>query len=428
MNLVIDNDVVTHRQIRVPIGDREHPATKTLPFDSPEAACPWEEARIANMEEFESFSDRAAKVMEAWRITPLVSEMWPEATSEARRSGSLRDALTAGRMMLEHRWGLSNLEVPLSEVCGTESFCWFASAILTRLPKFWETYNAVLADFRRVNRIRSQSHPVPALIENDGWFEAPFWVWEEGGRKRKRVLAKACSHEVRLSDGKAIFARLPISADGDLKAAASVLKDLPKQGVRFRTRALTTTLFARLCLSDLFVHGIGGAKYDEMTDRLIARFFGLPSPGFLTLSCTLHLPLADPFDVTGVEEEIFRQRLRDMTWNPERHLLRGGNPRVDKLMREKESLIAQHNLAKSSQPPNSERKRLRAEAHDRHLRLRQITRELAELASEEKSAIEANLAEIRQERQANALLEDREFSFALYPEEKLRPFFLGLGE
>ena len=62
-------------------------------------------------------------------------------------------------------------------------------------------------------------------------------------------------------------------------------------GVRIRSRALVTTLWARLALGDLFIHGIGGAKYDRVTDLLIERFFGLRPPGLLVLSATLHLPI-----------------------------------------------------------------------------------------------------------------------------------------
>ncbi len=280
LNLVIDNDTVGSRQLRVPAGDREHPATDRIAFDDPLPALPWEDAVITNVKTFERFGEEAGAAMERWNIDPLLSSMWPDAVSEARRSSSLRDAFTAARMKQERRWGLSNLEIPLSRVSETDSFLWFVAAVLTRLPKFWEIYNTVLAEFRQVNRVRSQTHPVPALAENDGWYEAPFWVWSEGDAKRLRVMAKACSREVRLSDGREIFARLPISAAGDVRAAVDVLKQLPERGIRFRTRALTTTLFARLCLADLFVHGIGGAKYDEMTDRLIARFFGLSARDF----------------------------------------------------------------------------------------------------------------------------------------------------
>jgi hypothetical protein len=40
--------------------------------------------------------------------------------------------------------------------------------------------------------------------------------------------------------------------------------------------------------------------------------------------------------------------------------------------------------------------------------------------------LESELQSVRQQLQANSILEDREFSFALYPEEKLRPFLMGL--
>ena len=61
--------------------------------------------------------------------------------------------------------------------------------------------------------------------------------------------------------------------------------------LKIRSRALITTLWARLVLGDLFLHGIGGAKYDQLTDLLIERFFGLTPPGFMVLSATLHLPI-----------------------------------------------------------------------------------------------------------------------------------------
>ena len=61
--------------------------------------------------------------------------------------------------------------------------------------------------------------------------------------------------------------------------------------MRLRTRALTTTLFSRFLLGDLFIHGIGGAKYDELGDEIARRFFGIEPPGFLTVSMTLWLGL-----------------------------------------------------------------------------------------------------------------------------------------
>ena len=422
LNLVIDNDTVSNRQIRVPIGPREEPSIRDFAFDDPHSAVPWEEAAIENLERFEQFGPQVSGVMADWQIEPILREIWPDAVSQSRKSPLLRDALTAARIKLERRWGLSNLEVPLSRVCETEVFLWFAAAILTRLPKFWAAYNSVLGEFRSVNRIRSQTHPVPQLAEDDGWYEAPFWVWPEGGSRRQRVFAKACSREVRLSDGREIFARLPLTSGSDVADAVAVLKELPGRGIRFRTRALTTTLFSRLCLADLFVHGIGGAKYDEMTDRLIARFFGLKAPGFLTLSCTVHLPLGKPYSVHPEEERKILHELRDVKFNPERHLTGAESPEIETSIAEKKALMAEKVARETSGLSLADRRRRHRENHERHLRLKEITEQLRGETAKARRLLEAELETVRQQLRANAVLEDREFSFALYPEEKLRPF------
>ena len=52
------------------------------------------------------------------------------------------------------------------------------------------------------------------------------------------------------------------------------------EGVRLRPRALITTMFARLVLSDIFIHGIGGAKYDQVTDAIVRRFFAVEPPEY----------------------------------------------------------------------------------------------------------------------------------------------------
>jgi len=52
-----------------------------------------------------------------------------------------------------------------------------------------------------------------------------------------------------------------------------------------------TTLFARLCLAEAFLHGLGGGLYDRLTDDIIRRFFGVEPPGFVILTATCLLPL-----------------------------------------------------------------------------------------------------------------------------------------
>ena len=50
-------------------------------------------------------------------------------------------------------------------------------------------------------------------------------------------------------------------------------------------------MFARMLVGDVFLHGIGGGKYDELTDVLIQRFYSVQPPRYLVLSATLRLPL-----------------------------------------------------------------------------------------------------------------------------------------
>ncbi|HQY89846.1 MAG TPA: hypothetical protein PK402_14425, partial [Tepidisphaeraceae bacterium] len=55
-------------------------------------------------------------------------------------------------------------------------------------------------------------------------------------------------------------------------------------------RALMLTIFLRLLLADVFVHGIGGGRYDQVADRLIKNYFHIEPPGFAVTTATLFWP------------------------------------------------------------------------------------------------------------------------------------------
>ena len=212
----------------------------------------------------------------------------------------------------------------------------------------------------------------------------------------------------------------------DACCAVEALRALPSQGIRLRTRALTTTLFSRLCLADLFVHGIGGAKYDEMTDRIISRFFGLPAPTFAAISATLHLPLATPYEENADELLRLQRQLRDSRFNSDRLLEPERDAVADRLLAEKRELIAAQHAAKTHGLSRRERRARAAANHERYLQLQRVNRQLTELTVAAQNGIRDKIAAIKQHLAANAVLRNREFSFALYPEATLRPFLTGL--
>src|SRR5205085_9668892 len=87
-------------------------------------------------------------------------------------------------------------------------------------------------------------------------------------------------------------------------------------GYKLRPRAVTLTMFVRLYLADLFVHGIGGGKYDELTDAIVASFFRVTPPAYAVVTGTLRLPFPSRPDY---RDRILAERRhrRDWRWNPQ---------------------------------------------------------------------------------------------------------------
>ncbi len=437
LHLIVDNDALRSTRIAVPIGSRAHPAIEFIPFDADAGSSPWEKAVVRDEALFASFAHRVSSALACWPISPLLRSIWPAAcaaiTSTNPRRATLADALTAARHAIERHWGLNNLELPMSRLCHTEGFAWFVCRLFSDVRKLHADYNAIVETYRRVNRIRSVSHPVPNLVgdsatSSNNWLEVPLWVWRESDSRRQRLFAKATASHVTLSDGREVLASLPLSADGTADRAVSQLRDLFANGLNIRTRALTTTMFARVCLGDIFLHGLGGAKYDEMTDRLIARLFGLTPPSYLTVTATMHLPLAS-WDVSPVDVAELRHRLWDFDHNAERHVPSTCWPEarrveVEALLSERRGLIAEQ-IEQDAMAATRLRRHTRSENFQRCRRLKALNRRLAELAGDTRRNLVAAVQTARSCLDANSILRSREYSFCLFPEESLRPMLLG---
>lgn len=429
LNLIVDNDIYSRPAIDVPAGTRAEPRKEGIQFDVPQRPRPWERTAVKDIATFRAFSGRVANRMRTWHIQPVVEQAWQAASERATLGGSVPECLSVARHAVEADWGLHNLELPMSRLCESDPFLRFASHLLAQLPRFVDVYNGVLAEYRRLYRLKSRNHPVPPLEGRGDWLEAPLWVWRDDAPNRRRVFALLSGKQTSLADDTGrVFATLPLSPTMDACCAVEVLRSLPSQGIRLRSRALTTTLFARLFLADTFVHGVGGAKYDEMTDRIIARFFGLTVPAYATVSASLYLPFAAPFDVAAEDERRLVALLRDLDRNPQRHLSGAAESDVARLIEERAALVTEQDSAEASRGLTRKQRRDRAPANARRFgRLREITTLLSGAVQGQRERVEADLAVVRKELRANRTLASREFSFVLYPEDKLRPFLTALA-
>ncbi len=248
----------------------------------------------------------------------LVSfERFMNRVMEYHRRGciDMAELLTTARSTLEEEFSLKNLEVPVSWMCDTEGFYYFLMHILCEADRFATIYNEKLAEYRILHKIRSNANPLPNLKTTGDLVELPFWVWKAGGQRDKCYLLSD-DEFLKIKDGSDIL--ITLRKDDNMLKNISRLKTLMENQMKIRPRAITTTMFSRLFFSDMFIHGIGGAKYDTITDEIIREFFHVDPPDFVTVSTTLFLPF-DILDLDHSIPQIMHHDLRDMNYNPERY-------------------------------------------------------------------------------------------------------------
>ena len=407
LNLIVDNDTLKSAALRVPTWEGRNPGTvrlQSVPFDTAGGERPYESRRVHDADLFRTFADRVAPLWRNWGFEPLLPRAW--ACINGYQSDNIGEKFAAARRCYEGEWGCRNSELPVSEFGSDESWWYFVLHIVNDLPRFHDTYNSAIRRYRRANGIRSRNHPVPELVRDGDWYESPFWVnfpshIKDGSGRARLSVARNNDIAYWMQGQNDEYWSMPTSTkelDDDEFAP------LTMHNVVVRPRALTLTLFARLCLGDFFIHGIGGGKYDEVTDSIIRDYFGIEPPRFGVLSATLNLPVPT-FRHTFEDVRGLERHERDLTWNPQRYA--NGH---DDWKAEKARLIATEPTGRG--------------ARRRWFRdLKDVTGRLRSAVAEQLRETEDNLALAEQEAAANAKLSRRrDFSWALYPEEALRPF------
>jgi hypothetical protein len=416
LNLIVDNDLPKSASIRVPSDPARHVsrANRVEYDDGRRGEVPFEDLDVADEACFARFPDGVRKVLAGDGVAdPVLDEFWPLAMSRRAEISNRGRRFALARHDEEARWGYVNHELPLGSLCEEESFLWFVSHILAQLPRFQEIHNEALAEYRAAYGIRSRHHPVPALSRQGDWREAPFWVWRASAPRRQPLLVRQTGRtmQLRIANEDEAFLELPLAPDREACCAVDRLRELPSRSIRLRTRALTTTMFSRYILGDLFIHGIGGAKYDELGDEIAGRFFGLEPPRFLTVSMTIWLGLpVDPVSTHDLRN--LNRRIRDVRYNPDRILAETEpNPtEVRTLLEKRAEAIA------SPQSTHRERKA-------RWKAIRVCNQAIQPFVNNELVELETRRRQIESGLDWNRLAQNREFSLVLHSRSRLRELF-----
>jgi hypothetical protein len=353
VNLIVDSDELKSPSIDVPTWDRWEPeAVKivAVPFAEAPRGKTWESVGTSA---FDTFLPTLRTTTKRFEYEPIAFEAGPAMTGS-----TVGERFVTARTHFERAWGCSNIEIPTSRMSRTRAFRHFANLLVRDAYRFRQVHNAAVREYRQTNGLHSRTHPVPELADG----EVPFWHVGEGGRTTVTP---------------------PFDPD------------------RIRPRALTLTLFARLGFADLFVHGIGGGKYDAVTDAIIRDYFGLEPTAFQVVSTTLRLPLPG-FPATEDSVKRLQRLVRDMYWNPQRHGAEGA---------------IEHQRIRKSPPGKVQYRTFRA-----------LGDRLRPQVADRVFTAERDLARAEIESRANAILRRRDYAWLLYPKELLREYLTGVQD
>ena len=233
------------------------------------------------------------------------------------KSENLGEFLGLVRRIYEKEIEPTYLEIPFSQICSSDEFLSFFLEITKNIETFSKTYNNKLDEHRKLFKIRNRAHPSPNLIIKENLIEVPFWIWKEGEQRRKIFVLK---EEGKIYLCNNFFGKIsPLDRDNQ-KSLLSLKNNLKRKGLKIRPKALLLTLYNRLFISDLFIHGLGGAKYDLVTDEFIREFFKVEPPRFLIVSCTLYLDFKSSLESSGAKISTLKNKIRDLRFNPERYI------------------------------------------------------------------------------------------------------------
>ncbi len=394
LHLIVDTDAPGPVGADVPTGRTRLDRVRETLLDLPEDV-PLEAASLPAPEAWAAWTDRLRDHLAS------LSSPGPARCLEAFASGepvARRGARTLGeflgrlRRAYEARAGAPRyLELPVSALADTPEFREFALHLLRSPDETLRVYNASLEAYRRAHRVRSAANPFPNLSQGCGRIEAPFWVLR-GARRTELFVAREDDRLVLASQAEPL-ATVPAGAAG---AGA-----LAQAGVSLRPKAMALTLFARLCLGDLFIHGVGGGRYDRVTDAISEGVFGCRPAPYLVTTATLHLALPEEARAAG-ERPALEQRLMELRHNPDRHLTDLSEAQR-RLVGEKWALIRELD---GMRPGPARRAAAR--------RIREINRELAAPLAPEIARIETTLAALRGQKDVEDVVRYREYPFFLF--------------
>ena len=404
--LTVDSDLPKTTQLAIPQSTSGGLRRIDVAIPGCDPQCPFEWQPPTPREHWLQFFARVGAMYEFHdqSLLPTFARAWIETDNPA---SSYCDALAAAQSATEVALGLEGVrELRMSRLCATPEFRMFATHLILNASRFAEVYNDAQAAYRRRHHVRTPGRPVPPLAITGAGVELPFWVVRPG-QPRRRLHAAVRGDGVELLADAVLICRM---AFRDLERAAAHEEPWPieRDGWQLRPRALALSAFARLFLADVFIHGIGGAKYDEMMEDFVRGFFGTEPAPACCVSATVRLPLphaeSRPEDIATA-----RRRSRDLRFNPQRHLHRIPSGLVE----QRAGLVRRSQELRARDPHDRAGRRLVFRE------IRRVNEQMLQTDPWRAAEYDQHVQVLEQRRQEDRIALDREYFYALHPQPVL---------
>ncbi len=424
LNLVADSDLSRHVALRIPTIQDDRFVVREIAFPSVDPHIPLEYQPLPSVAEFQKFLETLQSLEAAESLNTsikylvrVMEDIYPQAQT-----------LTDLFVLLHQHWA-ANLtiqwfELPVSHMAQSPAWLIFVVDMILRAERIRHCYNEVLRQYRRHHKIRSMSQPLPDLRGSEDPAEAqelPLWIFPLD-QSREPLFVQTRENIVIMQTGKTELAQLPIDKLSQPDQAVALLVETLEQArMQIRPRALALTAFARLFLADYFIHGIGGARYDHVTDEFIRQFYRMDPPSFATTTATFYLPITQERDKSQAIDHLryARTQWRDLNYNPQRYVAQGTERLSDsesehlkKLISERDKAIRTSDRLRRDGADSDHRRRIFHTIHQRNADILALTPGLRQKFSQQLARAESRVKQ-------TGITHDREYFFGLIPHEDL---------
>jgi hypothetical protein len=315
---------------------------------------------------------------------------------------NIADFITCFQSTLNSALGFNMMYLPVSQLSESDAFLDFAASIIADSLNFVRSYNNAIS--RHIEEKKLHSSETIRLLTVDyseNLVELPFWLLPPDGERMPLYVKTDKSGKIRFGE-----TFVNVDSPKNLKNA------IRQSNCRLRPKAVTLTLFTRLFLADWFVHGIGGALYENITDHILNEYYKIKNLRFGVSTATMTLPIFEHTNSTTESIAELKHSLQKAKHNPERF--------INEYLINKEPVISL--LA--------EKKRLVQTAKDRSLSpetrksaftlIFSVNKNLAKYAGEKLHSLDKKIKLVQNRIQSDHVLNYREYFFGLFPEKILK--------